>query len=396
MIARDLDGRAGKRTGPSLLMVATISPTIRGFLTPYAAHFRRIGWRVEAAANGATSDPGLEGIFDQLHELPLSRSILDAGGIVRGMNAISRILASGYDIVHVHTPIAAFVTRAAIRRMPAETRPAAVYTAHGFHFYPHGGLARNALYMTAERLAGRWTDRLVVINDDDHVAALRHRIVPRGRLVLMPGIGVDTQWYAPFSVSADEIAESRAQLGIDPGTSLFAVVGELSIRKRPFDVVAALGQMKHRECHLVLLGDGPERPRVEAAVQRFGVSDRVHLPGAVADVRPFIAASTALVLASSREGLPRSIMEALSLEVPVVTTDARGNPDLVASDAGLVVPIGDVPALAAAMDRMLDDPDEARALGVRGRARMVGRYDIGILVAQHEALYRDLLAERST
>jgi len=395
MIARDLDGYPGKRTGPTLLMVATISATIRGFLTPYAAHFRHMGWRVEAAANGATVDPGLEGIFDELHELPLSRSILDVGGIARSMNAISRILASGYDIVHVHTPIASFVTRAAIRRMPAEMRPAVVYTAHGFHFYEHGRLATNALFMAAERLAGRWTDRLVVINDQDHAAALKHGIVPRRRLVLMPGIGLDTQWYAPSSVPADEIAESRARVGIDPGTPLFAVVGELSLRKRPFDVVAALGRMKHRECHLVLLGDGRERPRVEAAIRESGVGDRVHIVGFLADVRPFVAASTALVLASRTEGLPRCVMEALSMEVSVIATDARGSPDLVAPDAGIIVPVGDVPALARAMDRMLDDPEEARAMAGRGRKRMVERYDLSILIAHHEALYRELLAERS-
>ncbi len=95
-------------------MVATVSMTIRGFLTPYATHFREMGWHVDAAANGATSNPDLVGIFDQLHELPLSRSILDVRGILRAMSAITRILDRDYDIVHVHTPIAAFVTRAAI------------------------------------------------------------------------------------------------------------------------------------------------------------------------------------------------------------------------------------------------------------------------------------------
>lgn len=394
IIARDFDDDDAKGTGPSLLMVATVSETIQGFLTPYATHFRHLGWRVEAAANGVTAAPRLEGVFDQLHELPWSRSILDIGGILGAMRALTRILESGFDIVHVHTPIAAFVTRAAIRRMPADTRPAVVYTAHGFHFYPGGGFANNAVFLTAERLAGRWTDRLVVINDEDHAAALRHRIVPRRRLRLMPGIGLDTRWYSRSVVPEDEIAASRTRLGISPGSPLFTVVGELSIRKRPYDVVAALGLMKHRDCHLVLVGDGPARPRVEAAIRESGVGDRVHLVGVMADVRPFVAASTVLVLASRMEGLPRCVMEALSLEVPVVATDARGSPDLVEPDAGLIVPVGDVVALAQAMDRMLDDPDGARAMAVRGRTRMAERYDLSILLADHEALYREVLLER--
>ena len=146
---------------------------------------------------------------------------------------------------------------------------------------------------------------------------------------------------------------------------------------------------------LALLGDGPERLRVEAAIRDAGVGERVHIVGQVADVRPTVAGSTALVLASRMEGLPRSVMEALSLEVPVVATDARGSPDLVAPDAGIVVPVGDVAALARAMDQILDDPDEARAMGVRGRRRMVEYYELSNLIAQHETLYRDLLAERA-
>lgn len=395
MTARYLGTDPGPGAGPSLLIVATISATIRGFLTPYAAHFRQMGWRVDAAASGATVDPGLEGFFDQLHDLPLSRSIFDVGGMLRTMQGLSRILETGYDIVHVHTPIASSVTRAAIRRIPAATRPAAVYTAHGLPFYPRGGLARNALFVAAERLAGRWTDRLVVINDEDHAAVLKHRIVPPRRLVLMPGIGLDPRWYSRSSVPAEEIAAARSRLAIDPGTPVFTVVGELTRRKRPYDAVAALGRMRHRDCHMVLLGDGPERPRVEAAIRESGVGDRVHIVGVVADVRPFVAGSTALVLTSRMEGLPRCVMEALSLEVAVVTTDARGSPDLVEPDAGIVVPVGDVAALARAMDQIVDDPEAARAMGVQGRARMIERYSLGTLIAQHEALYRDLLAERS-
>ena len=390
----DPDAGAGEKARPSVLMVTTIAHTLK-FVLPYAAHFRQAGWRVEAAASGATVDPALEGLFDRLHELSLSRSILDVRGILHSLRDFSGVLESGFDIVHVHTPIAAFVTRAAIRRLPAERRPAAVYTAHGFHFHPQGGFATNVAFLAAEKIAGRWTDRLVVINRWDHAAATRNRIVPREHLLLMPGIGVDTGWYARSSVPAEEIERSRAGLGIGPATPLFAVVGRLESRKRPVDVVAALGQMRHRDCHLVLLGDGPERSRVRAMAQQSRVMDRVHVVGSVTDIRPTVAASTAMVLASSREGLPRSTMEALSLGVPVVTTDARGNPDLVVPDAGLVVPIGDVPALAAAMDRILDDPGEARAMGERGRARMVEHYDVGILIAKHEALYRDVLAERS-
>ena len=171
-------------------------------------------------------------------------------------------------------------------------------------------------------------------------------------------------------------------------------MGELRIGKRPVDGVGALGRRQQSDAHLELCGDGAERPRVERAIEEAGVRDRVHLLGPVRDVRPAVATATALILASSREGLPRSIMEALALEVAVITTDARGNPDLVVPDAGIVVGTGDVDGLAAAMERVLDDPVAARQMGQAGRARMVEQYSLPRLIDAHDAIYDEVLTER--
>ena len=158
---------------PALLIVATVAGTVAGFLTPYAAHFRSLGWRVDAAANGATSDPRLLEAFDRVHELPLSRSLRDVRGLERGRRGLAEILETTPDIVHVHTPIASFLTRLAVRQLPRDRRPAVAYTAHGFHFHAAGRAISNAVFLTAERVAGRWTDRLVVISDEDEAAARR-------------------------------------------------------------------------------------------------------------------------------------------------------------------------------------------------------------------------------
>jgi glycosyltransferase involved in cell wall biosynthesis len=388
-------GGAIPPTAVSLLFVATVAPTIR-FLVPYAAHFRALGWRVDAVASGAGDDQVLQESFDHVYELPLSRSIRDVTGIVRAGRAMSELLGAGLDIVHVHTPIAAFVTRVAVRRSPAERRPAVAYTAHGFHFYEGGNPATNALFLTAERVAGRWTDRLIVINDEDDAAAKRNRIVPRSRLVHMPGIGIDTRTFSPSSVLPDGVARVRGQLGIAADAPIFVVIGELNRNKRQHDVIAALASMQHADAHLVLLGDGPERPTLEAFAAHLRLQDRVHPLGHVDDVRPVLRAGTALVMPSKREGLSRSVMEALALEVPVIASAARGNRELIGIDRGILVATADVRGLADAMDRLIDHPDERRAMGLRGRERIVERHDLQDLIRMHEELYRAMLAERSS
>lgn len=389
----DADDRAP--TQRSLLIVATIAGTVEAFLSPYASHFRALGWRVEAAASGASTSPHLAAAFDQVHELPLTRSIRDVRGLRRAWQALEKILQARFDIVHVHTPIASFLTRLAIRRLPAERRPLVVYTAHGFHFHHGGHALTNAVFLTAERVAGRWTDRLVVINDEDEAAARRHRLVPERRLVRMPGVGLDTRLYAPATVGTADAARVRRELGVTPEAPLFVIVGELNANKRQADAIAALPRMRDREAHLVMAGRGPTRSQLLDLAREMGVKDRVHLLGEINDVRPLVRASTALLLLSEREGLARSVMEALALEVPVVASAARGNRELLGDDAGQVIGIGDVAALAAAMDWMVEHGAERSEMGRRGRARMVGAYDIRLLLQMHEALYADVLAERA-
>jgi glycosyltransferase involved in cell wall biosynthesis len=395
MIDRTPDA-APSTEAPSLLIVATIAGTIRSFLTPYAEHFRSLGWRVDAAANGATTDPGLPGSFDHVHEVPLSRSIRDVRGLLRARRALERVLERPPDIVHVHTPIAGFLTRLVVRELPADRRPAVVYTAHGFHFHAAGHRLTNAAFLTAERLAARWTDRLIVISDEDDAAARRLRIVPSRRLVHMPGIGVDTRFYAPEAVAANAHAAVRQQLGIPATATVFAVVGELNRNKRAADAISALAAMRDRAAHLVLAGRGPAREELEVHARGAGVAERVHFPGEVADIRPLVRGATALLLLSKREGLARSVMEALSLETPVVASTARGNRELLGDDRGRIFETGDVGELASALDWMVEHPEERREMGLRGRRRMVERYDLALLIRMHEDLYRALLAERRT
>jgi glycosyltransferase involved in cell wall biosynthesis len=379
---------------PRLLFVSTVAVTIRHFLRPYADHFRSHGWRVDAAASGMAADEASGQTFDAVYELPLSRSIRDVGGLVRGWRAVARAIRMARpDIVHVHTPIASFLVRLAVRLMPSSERPSVVYTAHGFHFHAARGRLPNAIFLQAERLAGRWTDRLIVINDEDEQAARRHRIVAQRRLVHMPGIGLDTTAYAPSTVDPAAAARYREDLGLADGDPWFVVIGEFSANKRQSDAIEALARMDHREARLVLVGDGPLRPQLEALAQERGVSDRVRFTGLISDVPAVLSGATALVATSAREGLSRSVMEALALEVPVIASTARGNRELV-GDSGRIFTTGDLDALTRWMDWFIAHRQEGRELGRAGRRRMVEQYDLGPLIRRHEALYDDLLAER--
>jgi glycosyltransferase involved in cell wall biosynthesis len=378
-----------RRRRPSLLYVTTVASTA-DFLAPFASHFRARGWRVELATNAGSAETALRKTFDDVHHVPTSRSIRDVADLIRARRSLPEIVKAGFDIVHVHTPIAAFITRAVIARMPSTQRPAVAYTAHGFHFHHAGHIVTNAAFATAERVAGRWTERLIVISDEDYDAARRLRIVPRNRLVQMPGIGLDTSYYATEHLPAGSNERIRMQLGIPAEAPVFVFVGELNANKRASDLLVATAKSRRGEAHSVFVGDGPEHNAIARLAELLHTEDRIHFTGSVVDVRPYVAAATALVLPSAREGLARSIMEALALEVPVIASTARGNAQLVGPD-GLIYPTGDVELLSEHMDWMIDHPVERSEMGRRGRRRMVARYDITRLIDLHETLYEEML-----
>jgi glycosyltransferase involved in cell wall biosynthesis len=379
-------------------MAATVPVTIRAFLLPLAAYFRGRGWRVDAAAQGATACERTMAAFDRVWDVEWSRNPLDPRNLVRAPGAFRALVdREGYDIVHVHTHVAAFAGRLALRACRRRGAVSVIYTAHGFSFFPGGPLFRNAMFLGLERLAGRWTDYLVTMNGDDQRAVDRYRIVPPARGRYMPGIGVDADHYSPASVNDSQVAEVRRSLGIPPEAAVFTMIAEFIARKRHRDALLAFARLPSAGAaapHLVLAGTGPLLERTRALAQSLGIAGRVHFVGFRDDVPVLVCSSRAVLLVSAQEGLPRSVMEALCLEVPVIATRVRGTDELVAqSGGGLLADVGDVDGIADALAWMLAHPEESAAMGRHGRAAMAA-YDVRSIIALHEALYAEALAGR--
>lgn len=377
---------------PRLLIVTTVAPTLRAFLLPFARHYHARGWHVEAAACDITSVPALLQEFDACHSLPLSRNPLDVRALLRAPSAIRRLVLTGhYDIVHVHTPVAAFLVRFALRSIPVQQRPRIVYTAHGFHFHRNGRVFTNFLFRCAERLAAPWCDVLVTINREDYEAATAACFPTR--LVYMPGIGVDTGYWAPERIPAEVVAAVRQELGLNDEAVLFLMVAEFNPGKRHRDVLAALQHLPDPRIHIAFAGDGRLRETLQQQADEAGLAGRVHFLGFRRDIPVLMCAARAVLLPSEREGLPRSLLEALSLSVPIIGADTRGIAELADEGCGFLHAVGDAKALAQVLRRLSEDANEAAAMGARGRVRMVKDYDEKAVIRLHDALYAELLEE---
>lgn len=371
-------------------MVTTVSVTIEAFLLPYARHFRALGWRVDAASRGAGDSRMLSAEFDALYEMTWTRNPLDVKNLVRSAERIRMLVdQNDYDIVHVHTPIAAFITRYALRGLRGAGKVKVVYTAHGFHFYKGAPPLKSFIFKLAEKMAARWTDHLIVINQEDYEAALK--MLPQEKVTLTAGgIGMDIKKYRDAAFSMKEIADARREMGASPGDTLILMVAEFSPGKRHGDLIKALASTKDASIKLAFAGAGQAAGESRKLAQAMGVADRVKFLGYRRDIPLLIKAADATVLPSQREGLPRVVMESMAIGTPVIGADIRGIRDLLSGGCGTLVPVGDVNGLAEALKKHKTKTPELEAM-VESAKVSSESFDVEKIIARYEEIYDGLL-----
>lgn len=378
---------------PSILFVTTIDAT-QGFLLPFAAHLRALGWRVDALANGSSTNDQLRESFDQCFEAdwtrnPLSRGTLTSPGRVREIVHDGR-----YDIVWVHTPVAAFMTRFALRN--CKRNPSIVYTAHGFHFHSKGREPANTIYRALEHEAARWCDYLVTINAEDYRAACEFGTIAPHRIRLIHGIGVDTNVYDHDALAEAVVSGIRDDLGVASQAIMVTLVGEFTPNKRHRLALEALLLVADTRVMLILVGSGPLEESIRVLAAEMGLGERVRMTGYRHDVAELLAASDMLLVCSRREGLIRSGLEAMSLGIPIVCTPTRGAADLVADDKyGWVSPSDDPVDIARTIDAAAALPAERGHRGMLARRRAQEEYSLERIVHAYECLFSEALKERT-
>lgn len=375
---------------PRVLFAATIAITVRAFLLPIAQHFRNMGWHVDALANGIENDDRCRQAFDNVWGVDWHRNPLDPRNLKMASRVRALVKQNGYDLVHVHTPVASFVTRYSLDSLRREQGVKVVYTAHGFHFYSGGNAIRNRIFETLERRAANWTDFLIVMNREDLKAAEDKALLPLDRLRFMPGIGIDRSHYSTSSVSRDQLRGIYNELNVTPDTPLLLMLAEFTSRKRHADAIRAFSKVVHPTALLLLAGEGPLLESMQRLVAQLGLRMRVRFLRSRGDVPALMKASRALVLPSSQEGLPRSILEALSMGVPVIGSRIRGTTDLLERNAGLLFDVGDVAGLTRAMQWMIDEPVAANEMGKAGQEQS-RQYDLTHILRMHEDIYKEAL-----
>jgi glycosyltransferase involved in cell wall biosynthesis len=300
------------------------------------------------------------------------------------------------DIVHTHNPKPGILGRIVARLCRV---PLVVNTQHGLYAQPHDRRLRRWAVYGSERLAAAFGHVELVQNPED-VDTLVHTLhIPRRKVRLL-GNGIDLVRFDP-AAAAPSRDRVRAEWGVAPGELVVGAVGRLVAEKGFAEILEACARLREqgRPIRLVVVGptDDDKADRLGDDELTARRTDGVVFTGRRDDMPDCYAAMDCFVTASWREGFPRAAMEAAAMGLAIVATDIRGCRQVVHHDRnGLLVPLHDVDALTAALDRLVTDDDLRRRLGAAGPVAAAAEFDQRRVVERTLDAYRLLGDRRAT
>lgn len=380
---------------PRVVHVTTTDISLELLLGPQLSAFVEAGYEVVGASSpgpwvGPLAERGVRHVPLQhaTRAMRLGQDVLALGELCRLFRRLRP------EIVHTHNPKPGVYGRLAGR---AAGIPVVVNTVHGLYAQPTDSLARRAVVYGFERIAATCSQAELVQNPED-VEVLRRIGIPSDRLHPL-GNGVDLGRFGPCKVDAAEATATRRKVfEAGPDDVVVGLVGRLVVEKGYREVFAAARAVTARHPNVRFVVVGPHDPDkadalTPAELERASQEGGVRLLGLRKDMEQLYAAMDVYVLASHREGFPRSAMEAAASGLPIVATDIRGCRQVVDhQETGLLVPVCDSAALADAISRLVEDEGLRRALATGSRAKALREFDqrrqIDFTLATYDRLLR--------
>jgi glycosyltransferase involved in cell wall biosynthesis len=293
-------------------------------------------------------------------------------------------------ILHSHTAKAGAIARAAALLAGTARPPVVLHTFHGHVLKGYFKPGRTAVFREVERALARASDVLIAVSPEVRDDLVELGVAPREKFaVVRLGVPLEER-LADASAGRDY----RRLYGISPDAFVIGWVGRITGVKATGSVleIARATRDLGVDAVLCIVGDGPDRDRLEQVAQDLGIARSCFFVGYQSEIAGYYRLFDAFVLPSVNEGTPVSAIEALASGTPVVANRVGGVPDVVRDgEDGFLVEAGDVDGAAARLAELARDPALRHRLGASGRARVVERYSVARLVDDVDRLYRSLL-----
>lgn len=376
--------------------ITTIDTSLYYLLFNQLRSVQRAGYEVVGISSSGPSVPAIEAAGIRHISVPMTRSMAPLLDLVSFGRLFQVLRRERFTIVHTHTPKPALFGQIAARILGT---PIIVNTLHGFPFHERTQATWRRFLVFLEKVTARCSDAILSQNPEDIDTAIREGICPPEKVKLL-GNGVDLHRFDRNCLDTHALVQVRHNLGLSPAQLVVGFVGRLVAEKGILELFQAVRiVLKHfPSARFLIIGPvDHEKPDALAPkiARKYGVADACIFTGMRQDMPELYALMDVFVLPSHREGFPRSPMEAAAMKIPCVVTDVRGCRQVVEHGRnGLLVPLGDVPALAEAILTLLTDREKVKRMGAEGRTLALKRFDERLVFETVKSEYARLLTEK--
>ena len=384
-----------KPLGLKVCQLCAVDFTLEKFLVPLVSGMLNQGWEVHSVCSDGPSVGRLRTQGFKIHVIPIARGFFRVSHLSSLTRLIKLFRREKFDLLHVHTPIAALLGRIAAKIAGISI---VVYTAHGFYFHDDMPRWKYILYVSIEKLGGLLTDILFTQSAEDALTATRYRFLDSKNIHAI-GNGVNLKRFSP--TNWDCIADVRRAFKIPMDAFVVGFVGRLVEEKGVGDLIIAAEYATRQSPNIWFILIGERLPSdhakgVEIELKKLSLqsSARVLMLGPRDDIPQLISAIDLFCLPSWREGMPRSLIEAMAMSKPVIATNIRGcREEVIHGETGILVPPRKPFELANAILQMSEKREECLMMGEKGRARALNFHDESLIIRKQIEIIREYFDE---
>ncbi len=379
------------------LHVVNVGYVVKYMLLPWINKLEEKGYEVHIICSNGEYVKELKKRGYRITTVKMSRKISLFSNLDTIWSIYKFIKKESPAIVHTHAPVMGLLGRVAAKLAGS---PVIIYTAHGFYFHENMNWCRKMFFILIELITGRLcTDMLFTQSKEDADFALRKGIIAKEKTEWI-GNGVDLKRFS----NPGEDRGLKSSLGIDGKDKVIGFIGRIVREKGIEELILSLTQVRKAisNVKLLIVGDTLESDRDRGAKERIkqlidinGLSSQVIFTGFREEIPQIYKIMDVFVLPSHREGMPRTILEAMASGKPVVATNIRGcREEVVDGVTGLLVPAKDSTALAGAIKQVLLDENLASKMGLLGRKTAQDSFDEKQVLDKEMKTYQHLLQDK--
>ena len=310
-----------------------------------------LGHELVWAADFSKFVGNLEDINCKIIQIPINSNPLKLCNYKAYKKVLNIIDEEKIEAIYCATPIGGTIGRLAGKKK--KIKPV-IYAAHGFLYHKNSSKLRKFIFRSHEKLLSKHTDIFITITKEDYDEAVKFKLRKNGKLFLIHGAGVEVGKQVLINKE-----QKRSEFGIHSNAKVIVSAGFLNKNKNNKVVVNALGKLQNKNVYYVVCGEGSELDNLKKLTKKYKLEDNIIFAGFRTDIAEVMAMSDIFVMPSFREGVPRSLLEAMDLGLPCIGARTRGLTEIIVDGVGGYVCHPKKPnEFATAIDKLVNNSND--------------------------------------